>query len=65
MGYTKKLYQELQEKAQWHFDHCEWEYEPNEIPAAYCTEHGVDVTECLPEPIEPDAFDNFQENDLL
>ena len=65
MSLTTNALLKKQEETQWHYEHCEIEEDRNEIPAAYCTKHGVDVTECLPEPIEPDAFDNFQENDLL
>ena len=65
MGYTKTLYQELQEKAQWHLDHCEIEYDndPEEGATAWC-EH-MDVTSALPEPYDYDPYENTQENDLL
>ena len=63
MQTSKDIAIEQKQKSQWHYEHCSIEHERNEIPAAWCQEHLVDVTECLPEPIEPDAYDNSEENE--
>lgn len=61
MGISKDQQIEQKQTAQWHYQNCEIEYDNGEIPAAWC-EHLVDVTECLPDPIEPDVYENSQEN---
>lgn len=65
MSRSKNARIDQMQDAQWHYNHCTIEEERNEIPAAWCHEHGFDVSECLPDPIEPDPYDNWQENNLI
>ena len=63
MGITKDQQIAHKQDKQWHFDHCAIEHEDDYRlgTLAWC-EHGVDVTECLPDPIEPDPYDTSEAN---
>ena len=67
MSASKNTAIEQKQKAQWHYDNCTIETEQEYLGEcgynAYCVEHLVDVTSCMPEPIEPDPYDNSEENE--
>jgi len=56
MSQAGRAFQEKQEEAQFHYDNCEIEQENDRDSGttAWCIEHEVDVTECLPDAPEWD-----------
>ena len=66
MKTSKDIAIEKKQDALWHYKNCtiERQDDPESGTEAWCDEHKVDVTECLPG-YDYDPYDNYQENDLL
>lgn len=62
MGLTKRIWQSTAEEAEWHFKHCTigQEDDRDSGTTAWCEEHRIDVTDCLPD-YEPDYDDRDED----
>jgi len=69
MKSARELRIEQLQNADWHATNCDIEIEETLYgdwgTQAICVQHLIDVTSELPDPIEPDAYTNYKENDLL
>ena len=68
MKSSRETYLDKLFKAAYHYKNCELEYEtdPDTGTRAFCTKHGVEVTEVLPDyGYIPDDYQNQHENNLL
>jgi len=66
MSGSKNTHIDKKQDSRWHYDNCTIETEETLHgdwgTRAMCVEHLIEVTDQLPEPVEPDAYDNSQEN---